>query len=77
MTIQFDDELKNEVLKLQAETKLIAKKRHKRSKLDIHATRLLGLYREGTTKAQLQRWLLSKGISANWTTVKRWIDKNG
>lgn len=65
-----------EVSRLKAETKLIARKRNKPSKLDQYRTKLCNLYYSGASKAELQRWLIRRGVSVNWTTVKRWLDKN-
>ncbi|CAM4140649.1 MULTISPECIES: hypothetical protein [Pseudoalteromonas] len=65
-----------EVALLKAQTKLRARKRHKSSKLDKYRTQLCKLYDEGATKAELQRWLAMRGIVVQWTTVKRWLDKN-
>ncbi len=66
---------KAEALRLKNEKKLISKKRFKPSKLDKQ--RLLALYEEDTCIANLQRWLLRKGVRVHWTTVKRWVQKNG
>ncbi|MCG7552756.1 hypothetical protein [Pseudoalteromonas sp. Of11M-6] len=65
-----------EVALLKAQTKLRAGKRHKPFKLDKHRTQLCKLYDAGATKAELQRWLAMRGIVVQWTTVKRWLDKN-
>ncbi len=67
---------KVEALRLKNEKKLITKKRFKPSKLDKHKQRLLALYEEDTSIANLQRWLLRKGMRVHWTTVKRWVQKN-
>ncbi|HDS1199609.1 hypothetical protein L2728_00995 [Shewanella chilikensis] len=79
MTIDTDAEkhIEDEILKLKTETKLIARKRIRPSRLDVHSARLLALYRGGASKAELRRWLIRKGMAVEWTTVKRWIDKNG
>tara|TARA_Y100001973_G_scaffold91708_1_gene140654 strand:- start:91 stop:315 length:225 start_codon:yes stop_codon:yes gene_type:complete len=67
----------NEVAQLKAETKLIARKRKKASKLDVHRYQLCKLFHAGATKSELQRWLIKKkGMRVDWTTVKRWLDKN-
>lgn len=47
----------HEVSQLKAETRLIARKRHKPSKLDKYSVHLRKLYEEGASKAELQRWL--------------------
>ncbi|MBO2569891.1 hypothetical protein I6M39_12960 [Shewanella algae] len=79
MTIDTDAEkhIEDDILKLKTETKLIARKRIRPSRLDVHSARLLALYRGGASKAELRRWLIRKGMAVEWTTVKRWIDKNG
>lgn len=66
----------HEVSQLKAETRLIARKRNKPSKLDMYRVHLLKLYKKGASKAELQRWLFRKGVAVNWTTVKRWLDRN-
>ncbi|USI27128.1 hypothetical protein ACD631_12150 [Alteromonas macleodii] len=67
----------NEVAQLKAETKLIARKRKKTSKLDVHRYQLCKLFHAGATKAELQRWLIKKkGMRVHWTTLNRWLDKN-
>ncbi|MCG7646757.1 MAG: hypothetical protein VXZ13_15770 [Pseudomonadota bacterium] len=66
----------HEVSQLKAETRLIARKRHKPSKLDKYSVYLRKLYEEGASKAELQRWLVRRGVAVNWTTVKRWLDRN-
>ncbi|GGW98163.1 hypothetical protein [Alteromonas halophila] len=66
----------DEVERLKAETKLITRKRRKTSKLDKYRSQLCKLYFLGASKAELQRWLIRRGVTVNWTTVKRWLDKN-
>ncbi len=65
-----------EVALLKAHTKLRARKRRKPSKLDKYRTHLCKLYEAGASKAELQRWLAMRGVNVEWTTVKRWVDKN-
>ena len=65
-----------EVALLKAHTKLRARKRHKSSKLDKYRTHLCKLYEAGASKAEFQRWLAMRGVNVEWTTVKRWVDKN-
>lgn len=65
-----------EVVLLKEQTKLRARKRHKSSKLDKYRNHLCKLYEAGASKAELQRWLAMRGVNVEWTTVKRWVDKN-
>ena len=66
----------DEVSQLKAETRLIARKRRKTSKLDKYGVHLRKLYEEGASKAEPHRWLVRRGLPVNWTTVKRWLDRN-
>ena len=65
-----------EVALLKAQTKLRARKRHNPSKLDKYRALLCKLYEAGASKAELKRWLAMRGVNVEWTTVKRWVDKN-
>ncbi len=65
-----------EVYRLKTESKLIARKRHKPSKLDPYRSQLVSLRESGASKAELCRWLLRRNVKADWSTVKRWLDKN-
>lgn len=66
-----------EAARLRAHTRAIRKARYQPSKLDRYRGELLQLHRAGLTPAQLQRWLRAKQIQAAWTTVQRWLQKNG
>ncbi|QTH70436.1 hypothetical protein [Pseudoalteromonas xiamenensis] len=65
-----------EVSFLKAQSQLITRKRKKPSKLDQFSSQLRKLFAAGASKAELQRWLARKDIHVQWTTVKRWLDKN-
>lgn len=70
---RFDTE--NELTALKQQTKTIRKKRFSRSRLDKYSGELLTLYRTGASIAELQRWLRSKRICVEHSTVSRWLDK--
>jgi hypothetical protein len=67
----------HEVRKLKQQTKSIRANRYGKSRLDKHRTKLLLLKKHGASAAELQRWLLSHRIKVVWTTVDRWLQKNG
>jgi hypothetical protein len=71
-----DDDVQ-EVRNLKQQTKNIRAKRYGKSRLDKHKTKLLLLKKHGASIAELQRWLLSHRIKVVWTTVDRWLQKNG
>ncbi|WP_335909200.1 hypothetical protein [Shewanella indica] len=73
--MNFDPHL--ELEKLQTQTAQIRKSRYAKSRLDRFKGELLLLHREGATTAQLQRWLRSNRIKVTWSTVHRWLAKNG
>ncbi len=64
---------------LKEETKNIRYRCYKkyRSRLDRYKNELLILYQDGATRAELKRWLRRKKIKVAWSTVNRWIAKNG
>ena len=66
-----------ELAELQQQTQLIRKKVFRRSRLDRYKGQLLTLRHAGASKAELQRWLRKKRVTVSFSTVSRWIDKNG
>lgn len=66
-----------ELSRLKSQTQTIRKKRYTKSRLDVFKGELLSLSRAGASVAELQRWLITKKIKVNWTTIRRWLDKNG
>ena len=70
---EFDTE--SELYTLKKQTKSIRKTRFSRSRLDKHSSELLSLYGAGASIAELQRWLRSKRIRVEHSTVSRWLDK--
>jgi hypothetical protein len=71
------DDAIQEVRKLKQQTKVVRVKRYGKSRLDRHKTKLLLLKKHGASTAELKRWLLSNRIKVVWTTVDRWLQKNG
>ena len=73
----FDAEL--EVKKLKKQTSTIRKTRYSKSKsrLDRYKGELLALSKEGSSCAELQRYLRTKRIKVAYTTVSRWLAKHG
>ncbi len=63
--------------KLKEETKNIRYRYYKKSCLDRYKGELLTLYRSGASRAELRRWLRTQQIKVAWSTVNRWIIKNG
>ncbi|TYO92318.1 hypothetical protein [Xenorhabdus doucetiae] len=66
-----------ELAALREQTRIIRKRRYRKSRLDRHAGELLQLYREGASAAELQRWLRAKRIRVVLSTVTRWLARNG
>lgn len=69
-----------EELKQIKETERIRRKRpywRGRSQLDAHTSKLLALYDEGATAANLRDWLARppRRISVHHSTVSRWLKK--
>lgn len=71
----FDAEL--EVKKLKKQTSTIRKTRYSKSRLDRYKGELLALSKEGSSCAELQRYLRTKRIKVAYTTVSRWLAKHG
>ena len=66
-----------ELARLQAQTKIIRKKRYISSRLDRYTAELLQLHQLGATVAELQRRLRDHRIKVVWSTVNRWLQKYG
>ncbi|CCW32015.1 hypothetical protein ABLA30_14080 [Xenorhabdus nematophila] len=66
-----------ELAALREQTRIIRKKRYRKSRLDRHAGELLQLHQEGASAAELQRWLRAKRIRVVLSTVTRWLGRNG
>ena len=62
---------------LQKQTRIIRKRRFYTSQLDRYKGELLILHRSGASVAELKRWLRPKRINVSWSTVDRWLKKNG
>jgi hypothetical protein len=67
----------NEVMQLKRQTKMSRQKRYGQSRLDQYKNQLIALYSDGSTIAELQRWLRGKRVKVEWSTVSRWMNKNG
>ena len=67
----------DEYIELKTQTKQIRKQRFFVSRLDKFKGELLVLYKKGTTISELQRWLRKKRIKVAYSTVHRWMQKNG
>jgi len=65
---------KEEVAKLQTETKII-RHRAKKSKLIKYQSQLMMMQKEGATIAQLHRWLLKNRCPIDYTNVLRFMKK--
>lgn len=66
-----------EVKKLKEQTQMSRQMRYGESRLDQYKKQLILLQMNGATIAELQRWLRAKRIKVEWSTVSRWMDKNG
>ena len=66
-----------EVKKLKIETKARRKTRFDKSRLDAYKGELVAMYEKGASIAELQRWLRKKRVKVWWSTVNRWLIKNG
>ena len=62
---------------MRAHTRAIRKARYLPSKLDRYRGELLQLHRAGLTPAELHRWLRAKQVKVVYSTVQRWLQKNG
>ncbi len=63
----------DEIKQLKKQTKLIRKKRYYKSKLEPKRAKLLLMYSQDASIAEIQRWLLSERIKVNYSTVYRFI----
>jgi len=76
MIEKFD--VQKETEKAKQLTKAIRKPRFYRSRLDDHSDALIALHRAGNTTAQIHRFLVKeKKVNVAWSTVYRWVKKNG
>ncbi|AFT76822.1 hypothetical protein AMBLS11_01140 [Alteromonas macleodii str. 'Black Sea 11'] len=76
MIEKFD--VQKETEKAKQLTKAIRKPRFYRSRLDDHSDTLIALHRAGNTAAQIHRFLVKeKKVNVAWSTVYRWVKKNG
>ena len=75
--IMSNDEAQKEVNKLKQQTKQKRKTRFHKSRLDQYHDSLISMFNARASKAELQRWLETKGIKVVWTTVHRWLLKHG
>lgn len=64
---------KSEVQRLAAITELRKKKRYSRSKLDKYKFEILALRNEAATLQEIQIWLKEKNVSAEISTISRWL----
>ncbi len=63
----------DEIKQLKKQTKLMRKKRYYKSKLEPKRSKLLLMYSQDASIAEIQRWLLGKRIKVNYSTVYRFI----
>ena len=70
-------ETEKTIIQMKLQTKLIRKRRYVKSRLDRFKGELLNLYIQGLSIAELQRWLKKKRIKVAYSTVYRWVQKNG
>ncbi|MBM7071816.1 hypothetical protein JQC92_07130 [Shewanella sp. 202IG2-18] len=68
---------KQELAKLKVQTRTIRKTSYRKSRLDKHRGELKALLNEGAKLAELHRWLRSKRVKVAYSTVVRWVQKNG
>lgn len=64
-----------EAAELRRQTQIIRKRNYKKrtSRLDQYKDELLALKREGSSTAELQRWLRKRRIKVVHSTVLRWL----
>jgi len=74
MTNEFN--AKEEVAKLQTETKTI-RHRAKKSKLVKYQSQLMMMQKEGASIAQLHRWLIKNRCPIDYANVLRFMKKHG
>lgn len=72
-----DFDVDEELNQLKEQTKMNRQQRYGQSRLDKYNKQLIKLRIGGASIAELQRWLLSKRIKVEWSTVSRWLIKNG
>ena len=65
-----------EAARLRAQTCARRRPRYRRSRLDRYKGELLALRDEGSTTAELQRWLLAHRIRVQHATVARWLRRH-
>lgn len=65
-----------EARSLRAETRERRRRFHS-SRLDRHTHELLALRAEGTSAAELRRWLGRRGVRVAHSTVARWLRRQG
>ena len=63
----------DEIKQLKKQTKLMRKKRYYKSKLAPKRAKLLLMYSQDASIAEIQRWLLGERIKVNYSTVYRFI----
>ena len=68
-----------EVQQLKEHTRIIRKRNYwrRKSKLDQYAGELVSMSKAGASHSELQRWLKSKKIIVDRSTVCRFIQNNG
>jgi hypothetical protein len=69
-------EIENELAHLKAQAELRKKKVLYRSKLDKFKYPLLRLKEAGASLTHLEIFLAEKGVSADRSTISRWLKKN-
>jgi hypothetical protein len=72
-----DFDVNSEINTLKIQTKMSRKKRYGKSRLDKYKSQLNVIHNNGATIVELQRWLRRKRIKVEWSTVSRWLTKNG
>jgi hypothetical protein len=69
-------QIENELEQLKAKAELRKKKVLYRSKLDKYKHPLLRLKEAGASLTHLEIFLAEKGVSADRSTISRWLKKN-
>lgn len=71
----FDAE--KEMSELKTLKKNTRKKRYYSSQLDKYTDELIALKKSGARYADLRRWLRTRRVYVEWSTVQRWFSRHG
>ncbi len=69
--------IEKEIQALKKQTKSIRKRRLGISRLDRFKGEILSLYKNDASISELQGWLRKNQIKVTYSTVYRWVQKNG